>query len=143
MKRTCIVGLIILLITAGSGVLSGCEDAVEKEVIKPVEDMFKGRERAVLETAVANVRGVRMTLMRYPATSPDDLYPTDAEIFDYESLREVLSDANLPVDMAEVKWDPDSGIDYSSDGYTFTVSTRALTVNGESITATIRGVEVR
>jgi hypothetical protein len=141
--RTGSISLLVLAAGLGLVLLAGCGDAVEKEVVQPVENMLEGRDRATLEAASANVRTIRMALMRYPTTSPDDLFPSNGDIFDYESLREVLAGTNLPEDMADLKWDESYGIEYDSDGYQFRFSVKAGTRDRETITATPAGVTVR
>jgi hypothetical protein len=118
-----------------------CERTVEEELIKPVERMVEQRDDAVLEAAVANVRQIRSGLMRYPAVSADNEYPSDIHVFNYDTLRETLSSENLPPNMADLMWDPAFGMNYSSDGLSFTFQVRALTKESELITATTRGVE--
>lgn len=130
-----------LFFLAFAVLISGCERTVEEEVVQPIEAIYSRKGAASLEAAAANVRMVRASLMRYPATSPDNLYPTDTVIVDYESLREVLTDANLPPDMAQLMWDPFHGIRYMSDGYTFTFEVRALS-GSRAITATPNGLTV-
>ena len=121
-------------------VFSACQRTVEEEVIKPVQSMYGQKDAAAGQTAISNVRTVRAALMRYPAVSPSNQYPGDMEIYDYESLREVLADEYLPPDMGELMWDPAYGISYRSDGYTFTFEVRALDREGTVITATPSGV---
>jgi hypothetical protein len=120
---------------------SGCERTIEEEVVQPIEAIYGQKNVASLETALSNVRTVRSALMRYPATSSENLYPEDMKIIGYDSLRQVLTDENLPADMSELMWDPSYGISYLSDGYTFKFKVRAL--GGEKvITATPNGVKV-
>jgi len=119
---------------------SGCEKAVEEEVIKPIEMMYGQKNIATAEAAISNVRTVRAALMRYPALSESNEYPGEMEMFNYDSLREVLVDENLPPDMTELMWDPSFGFTYRSDGYTFTFEVRALSGEREIITATPGGV---
>jgi hypothetical protein len=120
--------------------LSGCEKTMEEEVIKPIEMMVGQKSAAAAQAAIANVRTVRAALMRYPATSPTNQYPGDVDIYDYRTLREVLADENLPPDMAELMWDAGFGITYRSDGYTFTFEVRAISADGEIMTATPGGI---
>ena len=119
----------------------GCEKTIEEEVVQPVERIVAQKDDAILEAAVSNVRQVRSGLMRYPAVSADNEYPSDIQVFNYDTLRETLTSENLPPNMADLMWDPAFGIDYSSDGLSFTFQVRALTKNNEVITATARGVE--
>jgi hypothetical protein len=119
---------------------SSCQRTVEEEVIKPIESIYGQKNVVTAETAVSNVRTVRAALMRYPALSPSNEYPGEMQIFNYDSLREVLVDENLPPDMNELMWDPGFGITYRSDGYTFTFEVKALHGEGEIITATPKGV---
>jgi len=119
---------------------SSCERTVEEEVIKPVESMYGQKNIATAEAAISNVRTVRAALMRHPALSAFNEYPGEMEIFDYDSLRKVLVDENLPPDMSELMWDPGYGINYRSDGYTFTFEVKALSGDSEIITATPGGV---
>ena len=121
-------------------VFPSCQRTVEEEVIKPVEMMVEQKAAATAETAVLNVRTVRAALMRYPAVSPSNQYPGEMEIFSYDSLRGVLADENLPPDMSELMWDPAYGVTYRSDGYTFTFEVKAISADGEIITATPGGV---
>ncbi len=118
----------------------GCEKMIEEEVIQPVERMYDQKDAAVLEAAVANVRQVRSALMRYPVVSADNEYPKDTQVYDYDSLREILATESLPLDMADLMWDPASGIVYSSDGVSFSLQVRAMTKKSELITATARSV---
>ena len=121
----------------------GCGNAVEEEVIKPIEHMVEQKDVAVLATAVTNVRQVRSGLMRYPAVSVDNEFPKDTQVVDYDTLREILVSENLSPDMANLMWDPAYGIRYSSDGLSFTFQVQALTRERELITATMRGVEIQ
>lgn len=118
---------------------SGCEKTAE-EVIKPVQQMNAQREAAALETAVSNARQARAALMRYPLTSANNEYPGVSEVYSYDTLRDALSSENLPPEMEALMWDPAFGIEYSSDGLSFSLSVRALTGNMEVITATQKGV---
>ena len=119
---------------------SACERTMEEEVIKPIEMMYGQKNVATALAAESNVRTVRAALLRYPATSPTNQYPGDMDIYDYRTLRDVLPDENLPPDMAELMWDPASGVTYRSDGYTFTFEVKALSADGGIITATPGGV---
>ncbi len=119
---------------------SACERTMEEEVIKPIEMMVGQKSVATALAAESNVRTVRAALMRYPATSPTNQYPGDMDIYDYRTLREVLADENLPPDMADLMWDAGFGITYRSDGYTFTFEVRAISGDGEIITATPNGI---
>ena len=119
----------------------GCDKAIEEEVIKPIEGMYDQKDAAALEAAVTNVRQVRSGLMRYPAVSADNEYPSDIQVFNYDTLRETLTSENLPPNMADLMWDPAFGINYSSDGLSFTFQVRALTKKSELITATTNGVK--
>ncbi|MDF1535809.1 MAG: hypothetical protein P1S46_04810 [bacterium] len=74
----------------------GCERTVEEEVIRPIERMYDQKDAAALEAAVSNVRQVRAALMRYPVTSADNEYPNDAQVYSYDTLREVLAPESLP-----------------------------------------------
>ncbi len=121
-------------------IFPACERTIEEEVIKPIEMMYGQKNVATALAAESNVRTVRAALMRYPATSPTNKYPGDMDIYDYRTLREVLADENLPPDMTELMWDTGFGINYRSDGYTFTFEVRALTAGRETITATPNGV---
>jgi hypothetical protein len=121
-------------------ILPSCDRTVEEEVIKPVELMYGQKNVAADQAAATNVQTVRAALMRYPATSPSGQYPGDMDIYDYGSLRETLSDANLPQNIAELMWDPAYGITYRSDGSTFTFEVRALTKDREIISATPGGI---
>jgi len=121
-------------------ILPSCDRTVEEEVIKPVELMYGQKNAAADQVAATNVQTVRAALMRYPATSPSGQYPGDMDIYDYGSLRETLSDANLPQNIAELMWDPAYGITYRSDGSTFTFEVRALTKDREIISATPGGI---
>ena len=97
----------------------GCEKMIEEEVIQPIESMYDQKVVAVLQTAVANVRQVRSALMRYAVGSVDNEYPRDTQVYDYDSLREILASESLPPDMADLMWNPASGFNYSSDGASF------------------------
>ena len=118
----------------------GCEKTIEEEVIQPIESMYDQKDAAVLEAAVTNVRQVRSALMRYPVNSADNEYPKDTQVYDYDSLREILASESLPLDMADLMWDPASGINYTSDGISFSLQVRAMTKKNETITATASGV---
>jgi len=119
----------------------GCEKTIEEEVIQPIESMYGQKDAAALEAAVANVQMIRSALMRYPVISAENEYPRDTQVYDYDSLREILVSANLPTDMADLMWDPASGINYSSDGLFFSFQVRAMTKNNEVITAAANGVK--
>jgi len=121
-------------------VLPSCQNAVEEDVIKPVETMYGQKGVAADLAAFTNVQTVRAALMRYPATHPSGRYPGDMDIYDYPSLRETLPEANLPGDMAELMWDPAYGIRYRSDGSSFTFEAKALSGEREVLTATPGGV---
>jgi len=136
-RRLFALFLLVLAVLA-----SGCERTVGEEAVGPIEGIYSRKGAASLEAAAANARMVRASLMRYPATSPDNLYPPDTAIVDYDSLREVLTDANLPADMGQLMWDPFYGIRYTSDGYTFTFEVRALS-GDKAIFATPDGVRVQ
>ena len=115
-----------------------CEKTIDEEVIKPVEMMVGQKGKAASLAAVANAQNVRSALMRYPAISPSNEYPGDMDIYDYDTLRQTLSDAGLPQNMAELMWDPAHGINYRSDGTSFNLEVKAL--SGETIVATPGGV---
>lgn len=121
----------------------GCEKTIDEEVIKPVENMYSQKDEVILKAAVANVQQVRSTLMMYAAGSADSGYPKGSQVYDYNSLREILPPESLPANMADLKWDPASGINYSSDGASFTLQVRAMTGKKEAITATESGVSWR
>ncbi len=121
----------------------GCGKTIDEEVIQPVERMYNQKEEVVLKTAVANARQVRSALMMYASGSVDNEYPRDTEVYNYDSLREILASANLPQDMADLKWDPASGINYFSDGASFTLQVVAMTRKKEVVTATASGVTLR
>jgi hypothetical protein len=121
--------------------LLGCEKTVDEDVVQPIESMYGQKDAAAMEAAVANVQMVRSALMRYPAVSMENEYPRDTQIYDYDSLREILVSANLPTSMADLMWDPAFGINYSSDGLSFSFQVRAMTKNNAVITATERGVK--
>ena len=132
-----VIGLLMILMVF----VPACERTVEEEVIAPLESLVEQKSAASLETSVINVRTVRAALMRFPVNSPENLYPDDRDVFDYESLRYTLTDENLPPDMSELMWDSSYGVVYHSDGYTFTFEVRALG-NGGIISATPGGVAV-
>ena len=134
-KNTVLCGLVI-----GFSLVLGCGKTMDKDVVQPVKSMYNQEDAAALKTAVANVRQVRTALMTFAAGSANSEYPGISDVYDYQSLREILPSANLPQDMADLKWDPASGIDYSSDGVSFTLRVRALTKKQEAITATVSGV---
>ena len=121
----------------------GCEKTIDEEMIKPVENMYSQKDEVVLKTAIANVQQVRSALMMYAAGSVDSEYPRDTQLYDYSSLREMLASESLPANMADLKWDPVSGINYSYDGASFSLQVRAMTKNKELITATASGVTWR
>ena len=135
------LAVLLLLLLSVTAMVLGCERTVEEEVVQPIESMHGQKEVASLETAVANIRTVRSALMRYPATSSENLYPDNMTVTDYDSLREVLADENLPFNIETLLWDPSFGISYISDGYTFTLEVKALS-GGKMITATPNGVKV-
>jgi hypothetical protein len=134
--------LLVSLLFIAPAILWGCERTIEEDVIKPIEAINKLKNPASLEVAVSNVRIVQAALMRYPVTSSENLYPPDMEIPNYDSLREILPDESLPLDMADLMWDPSYGIVYMSDGYTFTFKIRTVTEERHIITATPSGVVV-
>ena len=140
MNRSGFYFLFILISLSFLLVFSACEKTMEEDVIKPIEMMVGQKSAAAVLVAVSNVNNVRAALMRYPAVSPSNEYPGDMDIYDYRTLRQVLTDANLPPDMAELMWDPAHGINYRSDGTTFTFEVRALSGDQEIITATPGGV---
>lgn len=117
---------------------SACEKKIEEDVIQPIEMMVGQKSTATSLAAESNVFTVRAALLRYPATSPTNQYPGDMDIYDYETLRELLVDENLPTSIGELMWDPGYGVMYQSDGHTFTFEVRAL--SGETITATPEGI---
>jgi len=133
--------ILIILVLVPGFLFAGCEKTIDEEVVRPIEAMHGQKEVASIETAMANVQAVRSALMRYPATSTENLYPSEMDITGYDSLREVLADAGLPGNMADLMWDPFYGIRYASDGYTFTFQVKAAG-NGKVVTATPSGVEV-
>lgn len=141
MKPFKTVYLFTLLITLSLPL--GCEKTIDEEVIKPVGGMYSQKDKVVLKAAVANAQQVRSALMMYAAGSVDSEYPRDTQVYDYNSLREILASESLPANMADLKWDPASGINYSSDGASFSLQVRAMTKNKELITATASGVTWR
>jgi len=140
MKRSKLYFAMSLLTISFLLIFSACEKMVEDEVIKPIESMYGQKSVATSQAALSNVQTVRAALMRYPAVSSSNEYPGEMEIFDYASLRDVLADENLPPDMAELMWDPGFGITYISDGYSFTLTVKALSTEQETITATPKGI---
>ena len=132
-----VIGFLMILIVF----VPACGRTIEEEVISPLGSLVEQKTAASMETSVINVRTVRAALMRFPVNSPDNLYPDDRDVFDYESLRNTLTDENLPPDMSKLMWDPSYGVVYSSDGYTFTFEVRAFGNDG-IITATPGGVAV-
>lgn len=137
-SRHCQIMTILFIFAA---LVPGCERTVEQEVIQPIKAMHGQKEAASLEAALANVRIVRSALMRYPVISSENLYPADTAITGYDSLRDVLTDENLPGDMSDLMWDPSYGVRYTSDGYTFTFQVKTAG-DGKVITATTNGVKV-
>lgn len=133
--------IVVPVIVFMAVLFAGCEKTVDEGVVQPVKAMHDQKEAASFQAAVSNVRTVRSALMRYPALSSDNLYPSDTLITDYHSLREVFADEGLPGDMADLLWDPFYGIRYTSDGYTFTFQVKAAG-DGKLITATPNGVRV-
>jgi len=121
----------------------GCEKTIDEEVLKPIEGMHNQKDEVVLKAAVANAQQVRGALMIYAAVSAGSGYPGDTQVYDYSSLREILSSESLPQKMADLKWDPASGFEYSSDGASFAFRIRAMTGKKETITATESGVSWR
>ncbi len=121
----------------------GCEKTIDEEIVKPIEGMHNQKDQITLKAAVANVQQVRSTLMMYAAGSANSGYSKDSQVYDYRSLRETLPPESLPVNMADLKWDPASGIEYSSDGDSFSLQVRAMTARKEAITATESGVSWR
>ncbi len=119
----------------------GCGKTMDKDVVQPVKSMYSQEDATVLKTAVTNVRQVRSALMTFAAGSANSEYPGDTQVYDYDSLREILPSASLPQDIADLKWDPAAGINYSSDGASFTLQVRALTKKNKLITATAAGVK--
>ncbi|NOY87162.1 MAG: hypothetical protein GXP52_07680 [Deltaproteobacteria bacterium] len=131
--------LCILLITFSLSL--GCEKTMDEDVVQPVKSMYNQKDTTMLKTAVANVRQVRSALMMYAAGSADSEYPKDTQVYDYDSLRKILASKSLPPDMADLMWDPAPGINYSSDGASFSLQVRALTKKNEIITATASSVK--
>jgi hypothetical protein len=121
----------------------GCEKTVEEEAIKPVQRMVEQEDAAAREAAVSNVRQVRAALMRYPITSANNEYPHNSEVYSYDTLREALASEGLPTDIAALMWDPAFGIEYSSDGLSFSLTVMALTKKMEVITGTEKGVTIQ
>ena len=119
----------------------GCERTIDEEIVKPIEGMHNQKDEVTLKAAVANAQHVRSSMLMYAANSADSGYPVDTEVYDYSSLKEVLVSASLPADMADLKWNPASGIQYSSDGSSFSLQVTAMTARKETITATENGVE--
>lgn len=119
----------------------GCGKTMDEDVVQPVKSMYNQKDATALKTAAANVRQVRSALMIYAANSANSEYPSDTDVYDYQSLGEILPSANLPQDIAGLMWDPADGIKYSSDGVSFTFKVRALTKKSEIITATVAGVK--
>ena len=117
---------------------SACEKKIEEDIIQPVEMMVGQKGKAASLAATTNVQTVRAALIRYPAVSGTSEYPGDMDIYDYETLRGLLVDENLPTSIGELMWDPGYGVRYQSDGHTFTFEVRAL--SGETITATPEGI---
>ena len=118
----------------------GCEKTIDEEIVKPIEGMHNQKDETTLKAAVANAQHVRSSLLMYAVNSADNEYPRETEVYDYGSLREILASASLPQNMADLKWNPASGIQYSSDGASFSLQVTAMTVRKEVITATESGV---
>ena len=142
MKKISVRNIFLILLTAGMVVSLGCGSKGSSSDSNPVVQAYKGKDKAALQVAAANVRSVKSALMGYVSQSADGLYPQTFDIYEYDDLRKLLPQANLPPSMAALKWDASSGIQYESDGTTFTFSVTALTSNRETITATPREVTV-
>jgi hypothetical protein len=138
MSRVWILFTLTLLSFTFFLILSGCEKTVEEDVIQPIEMMAGQKSAAASLAAESNVRIIRAALLRYPAASSTNQYPGDMDIYDYETMRELLADENLPASIGELMWEPAYGVRYHSDGYTFTFQVKAL--SGETITATPEGI---
>ncbi len=135
-------GVVLMLLTAGIALSPGCGNSGQSSNSNPVVEAHRGKDKATLQAAAANVRTVKSALIGYRGQSVDGLYPRTFDVYEYDDLRRLLPQANLPPDMAALKWDPAAGIQYDSDGTTFTFSVTALTSNKETITATPREVTV-
>ena len=105
-KYTLLLALLIIPLLS-----LGCEKTIDEEIVKPIEGMHNQKDQFTLKAAVANVQQVRSTLMMYAAGSADSGYPRDSQVYDYRSLRDILPPESLPANMADLKWDPASGIE--------------------------------
>ncbi len=135
-------GVILMLLAVGIALSPGCGDSGISSDSNPIVDAHRGKDKATLLAATTNVRAVRSALMGYLSQSADGRYPQTFDIYEFDDLRRLLPQANLPPDMTTLKWDPAGGIRYDSDGTTFSFSVTALTSNRETITATPREVTV-
>ncbi len=135
-------GVVLILLTAGIALSPGCGNSGVSSDSNPVIDAYRGKDKATLLAAATNVRAVKSALIGYRAQSADGLYPQTFDIYEFDDLRRLLPQANLPPDMTALKWDPAAGIQYDSDGTTFSFSVTALTSNRETITATPQDVTV-
>ncbi len=135
-------GVVLMLLAVGIALSPGCGNSGISSDSNPIVDAHRGKDKATLLAATTNVRTVRSALMGYLAQSADGRYPQTFDIYEFDDLRRLLPQANLPPDMTTLKWDPAGGIQYDSDGTTFSFSVTALTSNKETITATPREVTV-
>ncbi len=142
MKRIFLFNLFLGLLVLVMAASPGCNNRGSSSDSNPIVQAHRGKDKATLAAAQANVRAVRSALMGYRSQSPEGRYPETFDIYEFEDLRRLLPQANLSSSMTALKWDEASGIRYESDGTTFTFSVTALTSGREIITATPREVRV-
>ncbi len=142
MKKISVRNVSLILLIAVMAIFLGCGNSGQSSNSNPVVEALRGKDKATLQAAAANVRTVKSALIGYQAQSSDGLYPRTFDIYGYDDLRKLLPQANLPLSMDALKWDPTAGIQFDSDGTTFSFSVTALTSNKETITATPQEVTI-
>jgi prepilin-type N-terminal cleavage/methylation domain-containing protein len=98
------------------------------------------KDRAVWAQAKANLDAVRSALAVYNANTSNDSFPGPST-GDYQQIRALLSDANLPPRAREAGWDP-SYLQYSVSGSArwYTLEVKTGNRYGDILTATPSGV---
>lgn len=96
------------------------------------------RDRAQWGTAKANVDVLRSVLASYAADSDTNKYPVGE--FDYDQIKALLPQANLPYMEEEAKWEPGSFIYFSENGTTFSIKIAAMAREQDLIYGSPSGV---
>ena len=100
------------------------------------------KDKAIFGTAKANVDVLRSVLASYAADSDTNKYPTGSR--NYDDMRTLLPQANLPVDPADAKWQPasaDANTFYAgTNGTTFTITVNANDREYDEIVGTPSGI---